>query len=757
MFAALLAPPSAAAQATASRLELTDLEFEGNVAFPDDSLRTAIVNRESGCRPLLEVFCWMGLGFADDAEYLVRRELAADAARLRIYYSERGYREALVDTAVAYDPEASEAFVTFRIAEGQPVLIDSLAFAGTAVLGEDVLLRNLPVSEGIPLSLIRLEQARDSLLTRLRNDGFVHADVFLQRFIPQDRPYAAQVTYEIDAGPRARVGDLDILVSGDAELSEEVVRQMLPFSEGSLYRLAELQQGQRNLYSLEIARNALIRIDSARLDASPDTLVPLRVEVGTSTLHRVRLGGGWNEADCLTAEARWANRNLFGGAERLQISGRLSNVLAEELHRNACPHSGAGEFGGLNWSISADLNLPRILSPLASLSTSVYWERQSLPDVFIRQSAGLNVALTRILGLRMPLVVSYRPQLTALEAAGVFFCTSLLVCNPEDIGVLEDPNWLSPVGLALTRDRTDNFLNPSQGYSAHLEFEHASALTGSDFAFTRATADASVYRELARRTVAAARLRWGWVGAAEFGEIAASGVQIIHPQKRFFAGGANSVRGFAQNRLGPSVLTVGASELVGPVAIIEGDTVLLGPCTPAQIGDFTCDAESLADGAFTPRPTGGTRLLEGSLEYRFAVSTNFQGVGFVDFGQVWSERETFDVGGVEWTPGVGARYFSPIGPLRVDLGYRFGGAEELPVVTSRLRPFAAGDELEDRVCLPLSDVEGAASRCPNDEPGVAIPWVRRDALALLAPSVLFGEDRSFWSRLQIHLSIGQAF
>ena len=101
-----------------------------------------------------------------------------------------------------------------------------------------------------------------------------------------------------------------------------------------------------------------------------------------------------------------------------------------------------------------------------------------------------------------------------------------------------------------------------------------------------------VHRDMPTQVgVAAARLRWGWVGAAEFGEIA-SGVQIIHPQKRFFAGGANSVRGFSQNRLGPSVLTIGASQLLGPAAIVEGDTLLLGPCAPAQIGDFTCDAES---------------------------------------------------------------------------------------------------------------------------------------------------------------------
>ena len=70
----------ASAQTASSRLEVSDLEFEGNTVFPDDSLRFAIVNRETECRPLLELLCWMGVGFADKKEYLVRRELDAKDA-----------------------------------------------------------------------------------------------------------------------------------------------------------------------------------------------------------------------------------------------------------------------------------------------------------------------------------------------------------------------------------------------------------------------------------------------------------------------------------------------------------------------------------------------------------------------------------------------------------------------------------------------------------------------------------------------------
>jgi hypothetical protein len=154
-------------------------------------------------------------------------------------------------------------------------------------------------------------------------------------------------------------------------------------------------------------------------------------------------------------------------------------------------------------------------------------------------------------------------------------------------------------------------------------------------------------------------------------------------------------------------------------------------CTPAELADLSCDASDLPPGDFFPSPTGGTRLLEGSLEVRFPLGGPFwEGATFVDFGQVWAEDATPSLGDLEFTPGVGIRYFSPIGPIRVDLGYRVRGAEELYVVTNgvRLTPDAPG--------------------------GFEV----LDDLVILENPVLWEDDPGdFLSRFQIHLSIGQAF
>ena len=210
---------------------------------------------------------------------------------------------------------------------------------------------------------------------------------------------------------------------------------------------------------------------------------------------------------------------------------RLSNVLADRLQGPFCAQAGVGAYGRLNWLVGVDFAQPWIFSPRNSLSLGIYGERTSLPDVFVRQSVGVNAVLARALGRGASLALSYRPQLASLEAAEVFFCTSFLACDPADIALLQSASWLAPVGLNLATNRTDNLLNPKSGYRASLDFEHASRVTGSDFAYSRAVAEAAIYRGIGRGVVVASRLRGGWIEAGRFalldpGGAGHEGVQI---------------------------------------------------------------------------------------------------------------------------------------------------------------------------------------------------------------------------------------
>lgn len=723
--------PAARAQGPGAP-DVAEIRFVGNETFDDAVLRRAIATRETHCRSLItRPLCILGVEAGVERAHFEPREFEADRVRLQLFYYKQGYREAVVDTASSRTDDRVR--LTFRIEEGEPVVVDSLTVLDDEDVVDPGVAGSLPLRRGRPFDLFDFESSRDTLLSVLRDRGYAHAEVLTGYSIPASAPRSARVSFTVIPGPRARFGE--ITVSGNARVSSTVIRRMLPFGPGDVYSDEAILEGRRSLFGLEIFRHAAVQ---PRFDAEPDTIVPVDVQVNEGQVHRVRAGAGMSTADCVSAETRWTSRNFYGGARRLQIRGRVSNVLADDLGGTLCTETGSGVFSRLNWLVSAEFSQPWFFSSRNSLSATLFAERQSLPDIFVRRAFGANLAVTRSLGRRTNATLSYRPQIAELLAAEVFFCTSFLVCQPGDIDELQAPNWLAPLGVQLARDRTDDPLSPSRGYTALLGLEHASALTGSDFEYNRAIAEVTGYWEIDDGWVLAGKVRPGWVEPRPFGGLSeeAGDISVVHPQKRFYAGGASSVRGFAQSQLGPRVLTTRVERLVAP----DGDAPV---CAPEEVNALSCDAGPLGDGAFDARPIGGSTALEGTVELRVPLGGGtFRGAAFLDYGQVWMDASSVDVSRLQLSPGVGIRYSTPVGPVRVDLAYRPRGIEHLQVVTSKLRAFDPARDSEGEIVV--------------ERGGTA--WVVSDELALLDSRVAFGStDDSFFQRLQLHFSIGEAF
>lgn len=519
---------------------------------------------------------------------------------------------------------------------------------------------------------------------------------------------------------------------------------MLTFRSGDVYSSGALLNSQRNLFAQELFQHAEIQPITS---AATDTLVDVVVQVNEGRLHRVGFGLGVSTADYVNAESRWTSRNFLGGARRLGLRGRISNVFANSFSR-AVPllfeDPTAAIYRRLAGSISADFSQPHFFDATNTLGAGVYIERYSLPNVFVRTGGGGYVSFTRAFDPANSLTLGYRPELTKLETGGGdrIFCLGFLACEPSDIEALRELHWLSPVVASWTLDRSNSLFEPSRGFAMRIDAEHAGTATGSDFSYTRVLADFTDYSTLTQDLVLAARMRFGWAG--QLG--AADTILGVHPQKRFFAGGPNSVRGFAYYRLGPKLLTVDAAEsLARPADPADPERGGAG-CSAQEVNSGMCDASALAESRpelFEVRPTGGTALYEGNVELRFPVfRDHVHGVTFLDFGQVWTDSQSARISDLVWAPGVGIRYFSPIGPLRIDVGYNPSGAERLEVVTT-----------EVEYC-PES-----ASECEPIEPGRVYDhtMLRNTELLRSLGSVEWDPRRSFVDRLQLHFSIGQAF
>jgi len=683
--------------------EVARLEFVGNTTFERDSLERAIVTQESDCRAfVLEPLCLFGL-FVERGE-LREGEVELDAARLRIWYQRRGFREVQVTGATQMDT-LGRASVRFDVTEGQPVLADSIAFTGVESFAGTDLLDRLPIRPGDRWSSLALDATRDTVVRRLNNRGYPYADVLRQTVFPSGEPYHAHVTFEVEPGTEAVYGSISVV--GIEHLSESTILRTLPFRSGDPYRVGQLVDAQARLFGLELVTSATITPD---LSSPSNATVDLVVQVQEGDPYRVRAGLGGSRAECAIAEARWTSRNFFGGGRVFQARGRVANILAPQFYDDwACNQVGEGPYTYLTWLGAVDFSQPWIFSTRNRFTASLFAERQSVPpDVFIRQAYGLQLAIIRAVGPRTPLTLSYRPELSRITAAEFLLCTGFLVCDREDIATLTSSRRLAPLGLNLTRDLSNSLLNPTNGYRLIVDLEHAGPWTGSEFRYDRAVIEGTRYTPFTDALVLATRIRGGWVGSA--GEEGTT--DIIPAQKRFYAGGANSVRGFGQSRLGPRVLAATTAALT--------DTTRTTPCTLATIADQTCNATGAR---LDSRPTGGTRVLEGNVEIRIALGTDFEAVTFMDFGQVWGAGQQVVLDAVEFTPGFGLRYQSPVGPLRVDIGYNYQADEDLDVVTNGYAPDGSGGYVETR------------------------------GLAFLPP-VSFLSTESRW---QLHLSIGQAF
>lgn len=748
---ALALPVPAVAQ-TSARDTLpivTGIEVEGNRAFGDDEILRSIATASTSCKSVfLAPLCLVGLESFKRVSRLDRRELRTDVARIKVFYRRRGFRRAEVDTVLVGQDDRVK--VTFIVDEGEPILVRSVELTGldgiedAGAIGED-----LPLSPGRPFSEIDLARSRNRIERELANRGYAEAAVLVEARVPASDTMGAHVTLNAEPGPRYTIGSIS--VRGTVELEPEDVIRLLSFDRGEVYRLDEIVRSQRNLYSMAL----FDYVDVRARPAEGDSVVVVEVQVGEARLRGIQFGAGVSTTECITVQSGWANHNFLGGTRTLEFNAQLSNIATRSLAEQfPCSQAGvstdddlggADVFNRINWVVRADFRQPWFLGTKNWLQLGLFSERQSLPRVYARTGLGGEVRLTREISLGTAATLSYRPAQDRVDegSADFLFCANFLICNPADIAVLEEPRLLSPLTLSVARSRTDGVLSPRSGYRLTLEAETASRFTGSDWAYYRAQGEIAYYQPVGSGSVLALRLRGGALRAVASGiegvEFAADREAVTNPLKRQYAGGAFTVRGFGENLLGPKVLLAPLSNLDCGVG---GDTLVVTPqntlvCNPNDAG--------LTSDAAIARAIGGLNSLVANAEIRVPLgSDRWRGVVFVDVGRVWSSGgDVPEAERLAWSPGFGIRYLSPVGPLRLDIGYNTSsGPQRLPVVT----------QLEENT--PFVCPECDATNLPS-----AGTIVQLGNSANQAEKFRYDpfEGKSFVRRLVLHFSIGQAF
>ncbi|MBA3558476.1 MAG: BamA/TamA family outer membrane protein [Gemmatimonadaceae bacterium] len=721
-FILLLTLATALPSQDGGRKLVTKMTVTGVEKIPKRQVTRAIQSEHTACRlVLIQPACWIfpTLFFIDE-EYLDRGVVKDDIRHVRVLYFKRGYRRARVDTIITPSKRGRGVELEFVITEGKPTLVSSVDV--TQSDSTQAIRKHVKLAVGAPFDLELLDSTVTSFRDALWNDGYGDAVVTSQVTL-SDSAMRAAVQISIDPKRRTTVGA--IRVAGNRVISDETIRSALWLKTGDLFRRTEVMASQRSLYQSQIFRRALIILPPAG-----DTVKDIEVTVQEGGPRRVRTTVGMSTLDFAQADARVTLFDVGGAARSIELRGVAANLFARQLNdrglfSDVTPASlddAEGEaFLRPTWQVSAEIVQPWLASPRNSAVVGVLGHRRSAPAVYIDEAIGAHAAFTREMAVRVPVSLSYRLERTRVTAGGDrYFCFGFGVCERTAIDALSARHRLASISLGGLLDRTNHAVDPTGGYSARIDLEHASGVTGSDFRYHRAVGEGSKFWRWGEERTIAVRLRGGWVdplrstaAALGVGEV---GGEIVHPRKRFYAGGSQSVRGYGENELGPRVLRV------------ERSTLIENGCSDISISDGSCDPSRVASRDFQPRSVGGNKLVEASVELRLPFRKSLSGAVFADAAYVGAASARGDApSAAAITPGVGLRYSSGVGPIRFDVGLRPGGPRDLPVVVTD------GNENNARVVR--------LDRTKNYDP-------------------LDGRNGTFkrtLDRLTFHLSMGQAF
>ena len=686
-----------------------ELSFIGNRALDDLTLESAIATTKSSWWARSAAVRWLGLG---EKRYFSEVEFRRDVVRLILLYRQSGFMNAVIDTLVRRVPR--DVYITFRIHEGEPVRVTRLDVQGLeGIFNVERLKRDLPLQVGDPFNRFLMQASADTIVARLRNNGFPYAEV-LRNFDSEAGVLRAEVELDAQPGPRMRVGD--VLIQGLRDVDTGTVRRVTSVRPGHFFRQEALYQTQRDLYGMGVFSSVnVVLVDSIAPTAAGDTTVRVLIQVMEGPRHQVRIGAGYATLECFRVQGGWTAHDFFGGARTLDLSARFSkfggSIPSQSTGINQfCTPFGAGAWNvdTINYSVGITLRQPAFLNRAHVASLGFVAERRSEFKVYTREAVGGTADITFNARGRLPMTLGYSYSVGRTVAEDGIFCVLFRLCDAASRAFLKDRRPFGAVSLTFVRDRANSILDPTEGSVSTLTVLHASSLVGAraPYEFNRGELEIAKYHPIGRRTVFAWRVRGGTILPRNI-QLAGQKVGYVPPDQRFYGGGPNSVRGYGRNELGPRVYVVhdtSDAALDSAATLRAGEKVFRG---------------------VTTAPTGGNTaiILNAELRLPSPIFAQRMRLGlFCDAGQVWERgEELVSVRGIRVTPGAGLRFATPLGPVRIDAAYN-------------------GYQTERGPLLFLNDSARTVTQIPQHSP---YPPLRA--------------TKTFWQKVIVQVAVGQAF
>ena len=555
--------------------------------------------------------------------------LNSDLEAIRELYRTNGFRDVRVDYVARdnYSGKPGHMELVITIDEGEQSIVSEVVIDGVPPADASYFYSTITSSKGQPFSEVNVAADRDYMLNYYFNRGYPDAtfDYYINTV---DLPNRVKLRFKLTPGRKEYVRQ--VLVSGLRTTRPRLVFSRIQLHEGEPLSLVKNTDTQRSLYDLGI----FARVNTALQNPDGDedskyVLYQLDEARRYSMTFGVgaqfgRIGGGVTTFDDPAGATGFAPRGSFG-LSRINFLG-----LGETISFNT-------SVSTLEQRASLTYFAPHIFaSNKLNLTLNALFDNASDIRTFTSRrrevSAQIGQRLSKIYTLQYRLVFR-RVSESDLKVA------------PLLVPILAQPDRTGLVGVSLAQDTRDDPADAHSGMYTTIDVFYATRYLGSETEFGRFLARNSTYYRVTRNLVLARSTQLGVIATTR------GGAQIPLPE-RFFSGGAETMRAFPDNQAGPRDLTTGF-------------------------------------------PLGGGGLLMNNLELRFPLfGDNLGGVIFWDAGNVYADihdlsfrfrqRNLQDFDYMVQSAGIGFRYKTPIGPIRLDLSlspdaprfFGFSGTEE---------------------------------------------------------------------------------
>ena len=604
--------------------------------------------------------------------------LQRDLARVERLYRARGYYAAHARAGRVITTGQGHVRVEIIVEEGEPVRLGDVRVTwngGVPASVEQAITTSTrrAMRTGTAFDEDKLKDSEKATLKALTDRGYAFAKVRTDAFVDVVA-LRANVVFEVDPGIPAVFGKISIVGldpdgkgAAPQEIPEAAIRRTLDLVEGAPYSTAAIDSATQALLDLEIF--SVVQIVPELPDPPTSSVVPVAIKLELTKLRQLRLGGGL-EFDQIKTDLHllvgWEDHNFLGGLRDLTIDLRPGVVLyptrintfsaperllPEERLRVQLRQPGFVE-ARTNGYVRPELNTFPLL-----VATDTETDEPVVGYTEFKGAAGLDRTFGKLfVGFGYNAQVEYPfAYKGTLDPA----LRTLVISYPE---------------LVTRLDFRDSRLHPKKGIYLANALQVAGGPFQGDVRDVKVQPEVRTYLPIRRRVVFATRAALGFLFASNYGDVVRNHLDPrtdpLTPENRdervrdietvyfrgLFSGGASSNRGFPIRGIAPH----------GVVPFLNPSTAsrqIAARCNPTRLNP-TPDPVACAI------PIGGFTLWELSNELRVAVAGPFSAAAFCDMSDVSPRAANIRLDHLHLSCGLGARYETPVGPIRLDLGYR---------------------------------------------------------------------------------------